>query len=122
MPEVLGGKPRVSSGRRDKWVEIEQQASAPAGGSYPVETWTSLGFAWMSRLDLRADERFRADQDTAFAETQWQMPYRSDMDPDTLNVPATRRLKFKGRVYNIQSAHLMDRRIGIELITIAKVG
>lgn len=118
---VLAGHPRNAAGQRNHWVEIEQQPAEPAGGDFPVEDWTALTGAWMSRLDLRADERFAANADAAFAETQWQMPYVSTMDPDVIDVPGTRRLKYRGRIYNIRSATIMERRSGIEFITIAKV-
>lgn len=111
---------RVSAGQRDKWVAIEQQPADPAGGGYPVENWTPLTSAFMSRLDVRGDERFSANQDSAQVETQWEMPFRSDMDPEVIDVAATRRLVFRGRIYNILSASAIERRRGITLITRVK--
>lgn len=122
MPEVLAGKSRYTSGQRSCWVEIYEMPVAPEGGDFPVEEWTALEGAWMNRLDRRADERFAANQDTAYVETQWQMPYRANMDPEIVDVPARRRLRYRGRIYNIQAALLMERRKGIELITVANVG
>jgi hypothetical protein len=79
----------------------------------------------MSRVDVRADERFAASQDSAFTETQWHLDYRPDMDPEAINVPATRRLLFTkhGRttVFDIRSAQLLANGRGIELITLAQV-
>jgi hypothetical protein len=77
----------------------------------------------MNRLDVRADERFAANQPGAFLETTWQMPYRSDMDPDLVDVPTARRLVYLQRVYDIKAASSVGRE-GIELLTLAgsKVG
>ena len=109
----------LASGVRDKHVTI-QQTPEPSGGGFPRETWTELMDVWMSRHDMRADERFTASQESAFAETQWTMPYHEDMDPEVIDVAKTRRLVYRGRIYNIRGASLLDQRMGIELITLAK--
>ncbi len=122
MATLIRSATRIAAGLRDKWVLIEQQSAEPEGGGYPVATWTALGYAWMSRQDLRADERFTANQESAYAEAQWELLYRSDMDPEAIDVPATRRLSYRGRIYNILTATLKDRRTGIELVTLGKTG
>lgn len=115
---VLGGDLRLSAGRRTHRVQIEQ-LSESEGTGFPVETWTKLGPpVWMSRLDVRADERFAAHQPSAFIETMWQMPYQCEMDPDLVDVPKTRRLVSNGRAYDIKAASAMGRH-GIELMTLA---
>jgi head-tail adaptor len=115
---VLTGKPMIAAGQRDKYVTIEQMTeSAPNG--FPVETWTELAQEWMSRRDLRAYERFAGGQESAFAEAQWQMAYRSDMDPELEDVPKTRRLVYRGRTHDIVTASLIGREHGIELLTLA---
>lgn len=116
--QVLTGVPRTSAGRRDKPVRIESVATSADPG-YPVQTVATLADpVYMSRLDQRADERLAAQQDAASIETVWQMPYRLDMDPDRVDVPATRRLVYLGRVYDIVSA-VMIGRTDIELHTLA---
>lgn len=111
----------IASGKRDKWVTIQQMPAEDAaeGSGVPSEVWTDLVSLWMSKHDQRADERFVAHQESAYYETQWGMPYRPDMDPDLLNVPKLRRLLCEGRVHNIRAASQIGRRDGIELITLA---
>lgn len=118
---MLGADRDYGAARRTHAVLI-QTLTPPTGGSYPVDVWTTLATVFMSRVPLRADERFAANQDTAYVEMRWQMPYVPEMDPDIVDVPATKRLTYRGRDYDIQEAVLLDRRVGIELVTRAKVG
>jgi head-tail adaptor len=111
---------RTAAGHRDKWVTIEQAPVVPAGGVYPVEAWTTLAHCWMSQADYRSDEKFDTKSDMAFAETQWEMPYRADMDPDLVDVTASRRLVYGRKTYDIRGATLLDLRRGIALVTVVK--
>lgn len=120
--QVIQGRPLQAAGQRDKLVTIEQTPATIAGGGFPVETWTELGTAWMSRKDVTADERFAAGQTSAYAGTIWVMPYQEDMDPESVDVPKRRRLRFLGRVYGIIAASAIGRQDSIELLTLAKVG
>jgi head-tail adaptor len=120
--QVISSRPARAAGQRDKHVTIEQTPAVIPGGSFPVETWAELGMVWMSRVDVTADERFAAGQNSAYAGTIWVMPYRLDMDPEVLNVPKVRRLKYLGRIYNILTASVIGRKDSIELLTLAKVG
>lgn len=116
---VLSGSPRLAAGRRDSTVTIQQARPVTATTGVEIENWVDLHpTERMSRLDVRADERDAANQTSAFVETVWQMPYRCDMDPDLVDVPAKRRLVFSGRAYDIRSAVRIGRH-GIELLTVA---
>lgn len=116
---VLTGRPMLAAGQRDRYVTILQASEAAGGSGYPVETWPDLGADWMSRHDLRADERFEAGQFAAAAETQWQLAYRADMDPELVDVPKSRRLRYMGREFEILTATLIGNRDGIELLTVS---
>lgn len=119
---LTGGAVPMDAGERDKRVLIQQATDTVGSSMFPVETWTTLADpVWMRKLDLRGDERFKASQLSAPAETQWEMGYRADMDPDLLNVPKTRRLVYQGRTYDITEASMIGRKEGIELLTLAKV-
>lgn len=117
----------MEPGERDRRVTIQQLTAAKAGSGYPKETWTTLQTAWMRKLEIssglgRASEKFKASQTAASIETQWEMGYSADMDPEAVDVPATRRLVYQGRIYDITAASMIGRREGIELLTIAKTG
>lgn len=117
---VLAGKPRTAAGQRTCRVLIEQLTETTGTTRFPKETWSTLvDGEYMSRLDLRADERYAGAQESAFKETQWHLAYRSDMDPDLVDVPKTRRISYLGRTYNIRSASLIGNKQGVELITLS---
>jgi hypothetical protein len=71
---------------------------------------------------MKAHERFTADQNKGAADTQWEMGYRPDMDPELVDVVKKRRLLYQGRVYDITSADLIGRFEGIELVTLSGSG
>ena len=112
-------RPRQPSGLRDRPVTIEQGADAVAGSGMPTQTWSRLGFEFMSKIDLDSTERLRTGQISAPLTSVFEMPYREDMDPDIVNVPKARRLVYQGKVYNITGATQIGRREGIELLTVA---
>jgi hypothetical protein len=105
----------ATAGGRDHLVTIERRVSVTSG--YPVTTWTRLGQQYMQRDDRASDERFVAAQESAYQYTVWSMPYLASMDPETVDVPATRRLVSKGRTYDIRSATRRNRNT-IELVTL----
>ena len=107
-----------ASGQRSRYVLIESRTDPEA----QWEQWDQLDWVWMSRSDLSADERFRGDQETAYADSKWVMPYRADMDPEAVDVPAVRRLVYEGRTYDIRAAEPSGWKRDIELTTLAKVG
>lgn len=110
----------VPSGKRDKKVRIEQLTAPDAAGTAgePVEAWTRLTDVFMEKVDTTGEEAFRADQLSARYDTRWVMPYLMSMDPDTVDVPKTRRLLFKGRYYDITNAALIGSNAGIEIMTL----
>jgi len=109
----------ASAGARDHLVTVEQRTTVDAPG-YPVERWAVLGRYYMSRKDESAyntAERFTGMQTSAAQVTTWQVPYLTTMDPEAVDVPATRRLVYQRRTYDIQAASLVERR-EIELVTL----
>lgn len=119
---VLNPHAKLSAGQRDQEVTIQQRSGAVGSTRFPVDTWSTLtALEWMARTDARATERFASGQMSASIETIWEMNYRADMDPDLVNVPATRRLVHQGRIYDITAATTIGPKRGIELLTIARV-
>lgn len=115
---VKAGRPQSAAGQRDRYVLIETVLVPKA--QFPE--WVSLGYEWMSRGDLTADEHFASDQKSAYGNTQWHMAYRADMDPELVDVPAERRLVYEDRVYEIVTASPLGWKRDIELITLARMG
>jgi head-tail adaptor len=122
MPSsVLTGRSRIASGQRNKRVQIEIGTPNTRGSGFPVEDWVPLGEpVWMSRKDTLGDERFAADQVSAWGQTRWEMAYQPDMDPELVDVMRVRRLNVNGRIFDIRAASLLDHRTGIALMTMDK--
>lgn len=112
-----------STGEKDRYVTIQKMTeSRDATTKAPVETWSTLGHSYMSMRPMRGSERFTAEQMSAAGNTEWEMDYRADMDPELLDVPKTRRLQFRGRTYDITSANHEGMRRCIALHTLVKAG
>lgn len=110
----------MEPGHRDRAVTIQQGVAGTAPSGAPIVTWTTLATpVWMSKRDMRGDERWKTDQIAAKFDSIWEMNYRSDMDPELVDVPKLRRLVYQGRTYQIVSAVQIGRRGGVQLATIA---
>jgi SPP1 family predicted phage head-tail adaptor len=121
----LGGAIPMEPGERDRPVTIQQRATTDTvdDSGFPTDNgagWTTLASSvWMRKLDLKGQERFQANQLSAPFDTQWEMGYRADMDPELLDVPKLRRLLYQGRSYDIVAASHIGLREGVELMTLA---
>lgn len=115
----------MSAGTRDRLVTIQQySANTRTASGFPAEPWVELGQEWMQRREVTKqsmEERLNAGGMAAAFETEWTCPYRTDMDPEAVDVPKKRRLVHGGRTYDITRAILQDRSAGqpIVLETIA---
>lgn len=113
----------MEPGERDRAVKIQQLTESLATSNFPTEGWTTLApVVWMRKLDARGSERTRVDLTAASYETQWEMGYRDDMDPEMVDVAKKRRIVYQSRVHEIVMASVIGRREGIELLTIAGSG
>ena len=79
-----------------------------------------LATEWMAKLATTGGERFIAAQNVGQVQTRWQMRWRDDMDPDSVDVQKSRRLVYHGRTYDITAAIEIGRHDGIELLTRAR--
>lgn len=108
------------AGERDRQITLQQVTDGTVDDSgFPLEPWTDLVSVFAKRIDLGGSEMFKASQLSAPYDTRWEIAYRTDMDPDEIDVPKARRLSYKGRVYDIVSASEIGRREGIELFTLS---
>ena len=110
-------------GQMDRLVTIQQLTETrDSTTKAPSQTWSTLGHVFMHRRDATGRERFASEQLSASGDTVWTTHYRADMDPEAVDVPKTRRLRYRGRTYEITSAIHVGMREGIELVTIASSG
>lgn len=112
----------MEPGERDRRVTIQQAADTEDTTGFPQQTWTTLTTVFMRKVDASGRERFVAQQLSSPYDSQWEMSYRADMDPDLLDVSKFRRLVYKGRTFDIVNASLIGRNEGIELLTLARQG
>lgn len=109
----------LNLGELNQPVEIQQLTESVGTSGLPMESWSTLyPLAWMAKSSISGRERFAANQLSSPAVQQWQMRYVADMDPDLINVPKRRRLKYMGTFYDIVSADHIGRQEGIELTTL----
>jgi head-tail adaptor len=113
-------RPLVPTGHRKWYVQIDALVETIDESGTPVVSWSALAFDWMEKRGLNATERYMSDQIAARFYTRWVMPFRLTMDPDTLDIPKTRRLVYQGRAYDIERAQILDLlEQQIELVTVA---
>lgn len=119
---------RADAGQRDHLVMIQHIKSvdvdAVDDAGAPEDRWTSLGTVWMSKRDVSQSEKLAAMQLSAPVDTEWQMPFQSNMDPEAVDVPKLRRLLYRTRPYDISAARVEPRSEGnyIVLETVARSG
>ena len=111
----------LDPGVRDRYVTIEQRSSADAVEStgFPIETWTTLCGMWAMRRQPNASETFKANQESASAIVIFEVNYRTDLDPELLDVPKLRRVVYKTIVHDVIAADVTGRRDGIQLTTLS---
>jgi hypothetical protein len=114
---------RLSSGKRDRTVKLEQFTAADAAdpnSGEPVETWTTLVPRMpVGRIGVSGWERFKENQVTARFDDAWEMNYRADMDPDLVDLPKRRKMVYEGRELDIVYGQVIGRRAGIVVLTLA---
>lgn len=108
----------MEAGERDREVTVQALTETTGASGFPVETWATLIESyWCSKMDIGGRERFAADQLSAPYTTRWEGPFEAALDPETVDVPKTRRLSYQGRFYDIVDAQMIGRREGVEFLT-----
>lgn len=108
------------AGQRDRMVTIEALTEVRAPGGIVTQAWSALAtipMAFEQPSEGRLAERFAAGQLTSAFDATWDLAYRTDMDPEVIDLPKARRLVFRGRTYDITSAEHEGRRRSILLRT-----
>ena len=112
----------ASAGARDHACVLEHMVTTTGDSGFPIQTWQALiNPYWCARSDVAGDERLTADQVTAPIRVLWSGAYRPEIDPETVNVAETLRIRYLNRTYDILSGFIIGARVGIEFLTLAKV-
>lgn len=113
----------VAAGQRNCAVHVQQMTEGVDTEHAPTQTWSTLVNPYFcSRYDVEGDERFTADQLSAPMRTMWNGPYRSDMDPDLVDVAKQLRFVFRSRTYEVIAGFVIGEREGLEFLTLARNG
>lgn len=117
--------PRIdaaSAGNRDRQVYLVPLTDSQGNSGYPIETEAPQA-NWIkvlaNRYDVSGRERFAADQESASYDTRWTLPYSARFDPEQVDVPKAFTLVYLNRRHDIVAASMLDRRRGVELLTLA---
>jgi hypothetical protein len=112
---------RAPIGARDLLVGVEGMVESVAPTGFVVETFAPLGPpVWVEVLPIErpgGGEPFVGDHVVNRTLRVWTVPYRTDLDPDLVDVLKLRRLTYAGGVYDIVEASLVGRRDQIRLTT-----
>lgn len=110
----------------DRYVTVQYRTDGESATNFPVDDWDetrtrniAMQRQERSQFDFSGSESRNALQVHASVETRWLMRYRTDMDPDLVDVARNRRLVYQGRVLDILSAEHIGRKDKIELVTVA---
>lgn len=112
-----------SAGRRDRSITLQKRPAEntnDASSGEPIDgPWTTLCCAMASRESLSGAERFQRDQVVARMDDEWVINYRADMDPELVDVPKCRRIKYQGRLFEIVASNVIRRGRWICLYTLS---
>jgi SPP1 family predicted phage head-tail adaptor len=114
--------PEMAVGQRTRRITIEACVDAMGPTRFPIEDWTPLVTLWAAHTVEGGIEQSVANQETGTSSDTWTIPYRSDCDPDLVDVVKLRRVRRNDRVYDVVSARALDMNQGLEFQTRAKVG
>ena len=110
----------------DRYVTVQYRTDGDSATNFPVDDWdvtrsrrVAMQRQELERFAFQGDESRNALQVHASAETRWMMRYRTDMDPDLVDVARNRRLVYQGRVLDIVSAEHIGRKDFIEFRVVA---
>lgn len=115
--------PVAGAGARDRWITIQELTQTTGTSGFPIESWDTLKQVWAHKKEATGsrfmNQRFVAHQLSEPFDTEWEIPYSADMDPELVNVRKERRLLVRGRAHDIVWAGEIGRRRGIQLRTLA---
>lgn len=107
----------MRAGDRDRQVLLQERQLTQSPSGQEVESWTSLQRLWAAKRDMRADERWAANQVVAQISTVWTLnwwPAWETIRPDT------HRLVYRDQVYEIHGLREIGRHEAIEMATAAR--
>ena len=103
----------MRAGKMHRWITIEQFTAVQDAFGQETKTWNEFASVWTQKADIKARERFAAQQDIAEETTRFRMRYLEGVSPKM-------RIVHDGKVYNITGIAELGRRAGLEITTEAR--
>jgi SPP1 family predicted phage head-tail adaptor len=107
----------VRAGELDRQVEIQKRAQVQAPAGEVIDSWDPVQRLWASKRDMRASERWAANQRVAELATVWFMRWFPGWEAIRAD---THRLVYRDQVFEIHGVREIGRREGIEIATVAR--
>jgi SPP1 family predicted phage head-tail adaptor len=102
----------MNFGKLDRRIEIEKRVLSQDAAGGRVETWTADGKAWAEIITARGDEKIIANAERDQNTRQFRIRFRA-LDP------ATNRIIYQGRTWNITGITEEGRRSALVVTTTA---
>lgn len=107
----------MRAGRRDRRITIQVRSESQAPSGEVIEAWADFAKVWARKRDMRASERFAADQKIAEVDTVFEVAHQRAL----LKIaPDTHRIIFGGRVFEVHGRIEIGRNVSIEIMTAAR--
>lgn len=107
----------MRAGRLDRRVAVQKKTVVMSPAGSEIRTWETVATLWMGRRDMRAGERFAAQQTVAEIDTVFTARTHPALDEIT---PEGHRLIESGRIFEVQGVTQIGRNIGIEIACTAR--
>ena len=103
----------MRAGKMDRWITIEQFTAVQDSYGQETETWSEFKSVWAEKVDIKARERFAAQQDIAEETTRFRLRWLEDVTPKM-------RIVLDGKTYDIEGIAELGRRAGLEITATAR--
>ncbi len=94
----------MRAGRKDRRIDIQIRSTSTSNTGAKVESWTLYREVWAQVTPMDGREMFSADQITSEVDTEFKIDYIGALKP------ATFRIKYVGKIYDIRYVAEVGRR------------
>ena len=103
----------MRAGRLDRLITIGEFTSVQDSYGQEIETWPEFATVWAEKIDIKARERFAAQQDIAEETTRFRIRWLAGVTPKM-------RIQHDGKTYDIEGIAELGRRAGLEITATAR--
>ena len=103
----------MRAGKMERWITIEEFTAVQDAYGQETETWTEFATVWAEKIDIKARERFAAQQDIAEQTTRFRLRWLMGITPKM-------RIISENKTYDIGGIAELGRRVGMEITATAR--